>query len=213
MPIALSLVAISTSHMPARLAWPAKARPGRIAIVGTRPDSRAKITKVCAEPRALDLHVVRPRPAAIEPADHRQAVLQRMVEHAADLGVVVGALRAGIDGVVVGHDVDGAAVDPRRAHHQPVRRTLHAGASPAAPARRTRRSWPGRRAPRCLRAPSSGCACAAGRRSAAAPHPAARRAPPEPRRASRVARTGAGRPEAVGSHHSALMPAARITSR
>ena len=50
MPIALSLVAISTSHMPARLACPANARPGRIPTVGTSPDRRAKITKVGAEP-------------------------------------------------------------------------------------------------------------------------------------------------------------------
>lgn len=68
-----------------------------------------------------------PRPAAVEPTDHGQPILQRMAEHATDLGVVVGALRTGIDAVVVGNDVDGAAFDPRRSHHQAVGRTLHLG--------------------------------------------------------------------------------------
>ena len=51
MPRVESLVAISTSHMPARLAWPAKARPGRMPIVGTSPDRRANTTKVGVAPR------------------------------------------------------------------------------------------------------------------------------------------------------------------
>ena len=76
---------------------------------------------------SLDLHVVRPGSAPVQPAHHRHAILQRVVEHAADLGVVVRALGAGMDAVVVGHDVDAPARDARRAHDQPVGGALHAG--------------------------------------------------------------------------------------
>ena len=37
--------------MPARLALPAKQRPATTPIVGTRPDRRAKLTKVRVSPR------------------------------------------------------------------------------------------------------------------------------------------------------------------
>ena len=75
---------------------------------------------------ALDLHVVRPRAAAVEPAHHRQAMALGMLEHAGRLHVVDGALRAGIDRVVVDQQVDRPAVDLRRAHDHAVGGAGHA---------------------------------------------------------------------------------------
>ncbi len=51
-PIAASRTAISRSHMPARFAWPAKARLGTTPIVGAQPERRANTTKVGVGPRA-----------------------------------------------------------------------------------------------------------------------------------------------------------------
>jgi hypothetical protein len=74
----------------------------------------------------VDQHVVRPRAAAVQPADHRQMMLMGMGQHAHHLGMIHRALRAGIDGVVVDHQVDRRAIDLAGAHDQTVGCAFHA---------------------------------------------------------------------------------------
>ena len=50
MPSVESSVAITTSEVPAMLAWPAKLGPDRIVTIGTRPESRASWMNVVTVP-------------------------------------------------------------------------------------------------------------------------------------------------------------------
>ena len=66
MPIAESLVAITTSEMPAMLALPAKERPETTETVGTQPESAAMPSQVPQRPlRALAPPVSEPPPRSL----------------------------------------------------------------------------------------------------------------------------------------------------
>ena len=157
---------------------------------------------------SLDLHVVRPCAAPVQPADYRQAILQRVVEHAADLGVVVRALGAGMDGVVVGHDVDAPACDARRAHDQPVGGALHAGNGRSnQPAILDETPGIGESRHALAHRPAVALALAG---DGFRPRRVVQRLV---RCADLVERDARRRRTFVGRHHSALMPAAWITAR
>ena len=72
------------------------------------------------------VQVMRPRAAALEPADRRQPVADGEIEHVVDLQVIDRALRAGMDGVVVGDRHHGEPVDRAGAHDETICRALHA---------------------------------------------------------------------------------------
>ena len=172
MPMLASGVAMMTWQHPSSAALPAKQRPDTMPTRGTTPAQPAEQREgLGVEPRH-DRHVrVARAPApALGEEHHREPQPLHELEEAVLLAVVHLALGAGQDRIVVRQHgaarpflVEEVTVDPPDAGHEAVGRrvgdeVLGAAARPLGgdrPARRTPRSCPGRRGPRCSPAPSA----------------------------------------------------------
>ena len=185
-------VAMMTSQQPSSAALPAKHRPDTMPTSGTRPDSRPKVWNVgTSRPDTVAESVSPGRPP---PPSANSTTGSRCRSASSSMRSVLRwllhALRAGQHRVVVGQTTQPAVAPTRRVDggqpgDHPVGRgavdqlldACAAGAAPRAPARRTRRSCPGRTGRRRSRAPCAGRSRAPARdRRRAAPRRARSRA-------------------------------------